>query len=83
MLGAWLGAWPAVVQACAVCNDPKNANDQSAFLNMTIFMSLFPLAMIGGICLWLHRRFKALEAREAALEAAASRGGPPLTADGR
>lgn len=81
-LGAWLGAWPAVCQACAVCNDPTNQDSAAAFLSMTIFMSLFPLAMIGGICLWLRRRFKALEAQQDALDAAVS-ARPPLAPDGR
>jgi hypothetical protein len=67
-LGVVLGAWPSVCLACAVCNDPTNQESAAAFLNMTIFMSLFPLAMIGGIALWLRRRFKALEAEQAALD---------------
>lgn len=71
VLGAALGSWPSVCAACAVCNDPKNTESQAAFLNMTIFMSLFPLALIGGMGLWLRRRMKALEAQEAALQAAA------------
>jgi hypothetical protein len=82
LLSAGSAALPAVCQACAVCNDPTNQDSQAAFLNMTIFMSLFPLAMIGGVALWLWRRVKALEAQEAALDAAAAgHPAPPLTSD--
>lgn len=46
--------------ACAVCFD---ANDESrgAFLGTTIFLSLFPLGMVGGIIFWLWRRSRELD----------------------
>jgi len=44
--------------ACSVCFDATDEN-RSAFIGTTIFLSLFPLAMIGGGLWWLSRRFAA------------------------
>ncbi len=52
---ALVAAHPAVARACPVCFDPR-AENQEAFLSMTIFMSLLPLAMFGGLVLWIRRR---------------------------
>lgn len=38
---------PQVALACAVCGD--NGRNADAYLDMTIFMSLLPLSIIGGI----------------------------------
>lgn len=48
-------AVPATLHACAVCFDAKEAN-RAAFLATTVFMSLLPLAMAGGLVVWLRRR---------------------------
>lgn len=45
--------------ACAVCFDAKEGT-REAFLGTTILLSLLPLAMVGGIVLWLWRRSVAL-----------------------
>lgn len=50
---------PAEVWACAVCFDPREEN-RFAFLATTIFLSLVPLGMVGGVSLWLRRRARAL-----------------------
>ena len=52
---------PTAAQACAVCG-AATENNQMAFLAMTLFMSLMPLAAIGGIAWWVWRRTKALDA---------------------
>ncbi len=72
-LGAFaaLAAWtPALALACPVCFGADEAN-RDAFLATTVFMSLFPLAMIGGLLAFLAKR-----AREADLEAAGARTEP-------
>lgn len=45
-----------VAQACPVCilADPKTAG---TYLNMTLMMSVLPLAMLGGLIFWLKRRY--------------------------
>ena len=48
---------PGLADACSVCFDPEEANRQ-AFLDMTILMSLLPLALIGGGVLWIRKRVK-------------------------
>lgn len=50
--------WPSLSVACSVCFD-ATAENNTAFLNATIFMSLFPLAIIGGGCWWVYQQIKA------------------------
>ena len=47
-----------------MCFDSRDEN-REAFLVTTIFLSLFPLGMVGGLGLWLRKRSKELDAREA------------------
>ncbi|MCH2119343.1 MAG: hypothetical protein MK161_16800 [Pirellulales bacterium] len=55
-----LTALPGWAWACAVCGsqDEKSAG---AYLAMTIFLSLLPLSLIGGVGYWLWRRYHTLE----------------------
>jgi len=55
-LAVWLA--PAVALACPVCFD-QDAPARDAYLATTIFLSLVPLALIGGLAFVLHRRAKA------------------------
>lgn len=57
-------AWPGLAAACAVCYEP-NAETRAAFLGTTVFLSLLPLAMIGGLVYWLVLRVRAFKALEA------------------
>ena len=43
-------------QACPVCilADPKTAG---TYLSTTLFMSVLPLAMLGGLIYWLKRQY--------------------------
>jgi hypothetical protein len=59
---------PDVAHACPVCFDPREEN-RVAFLATTVFMSLVPLGMVGGLGLWLRKRAREL------------RGLPPLDDD--
>jgi NADH:ubiquinone oxidoreductase subunit 3 (subunit A) len=71
MLFIALVAPPALGLACPVCVDPREAN-QSAFISMTIFMSLLPLGVFAGLVLWIRKRVRVLERAERH-EAAAER----------
>jgi hypothetical protein len=46
--------------ACSVCQDPDDPR-AAAYFNMTIFLSLLPLAAMGGIAWWLYRRYQEAE----------------------
>lgn len=66
-----LGVGPSAL-ACPVCGG--GGQNQQAYIDMTIFMSLAPLAMLGalGLVLWrLHRK-----AEEAAAHTPRGAGGP-------
>lgn len=56
---ALLVVLPDVAHACPVCFDPRDEN-RVAFLATTVFMSLFPLGMVGGLGLWLRKRAREL-----------------------
>ena len=66
---------PEAAHACAVCFD---ANDESrqAFIATTAFLTLLPLGMVTGAGLWLRRRVRERDEREASPDSA--RGGSPL-----
>ena len=77
---AWLT--PALALACPVCIGANEAN-RDAFLLSTVFMSLVPLAMIGGLVGFLVLRARrAGESDGAALEItpSASAEGAPIAA---
>ncbi len=67
--------WHDVALACPVCFSAKDEAQREAFFDTTIFLTLLPLAMIGGIAYWIFQRSLRLAAEEAA-EAA-----PPAGAD--
>lgn len=49
---------------CAVCFQAKDEASNLAFLIMTAFMTLLPLAVLGGGIYWVVRRIRALEAED-------------------
>ena len=55
----WIAVTPAMAHACAVCFEAGDKN-RAAFFATTIFLSLLPLGMIGGMFLWLRRRAREL-----------------------
>jgi hypothetical protein len=77
---AWLAraAFAAVVGAngvalaCPVCFSAKDEAQRQAFFDTTIFLTLLPLALIGGIAYWIFKRSVSLAAEEAAETSAAA-----------
>ena len=61
-LGAVAVAWVAdAAYACPSCASPLEENRQ-AFVDTTIFLSLAPLLMIGGLVWWILRRAREMDA---------------------
>lgn len=57
-------ATPRLAAACAVCLGGTGGGTQRAFAIGSLFLSVLPLAGIGGVILYLRRRARAIE-REA------------------
>jgi hypothetical protein len=71
-----LCATASVAQACPVCFSAKDEAQRQAFFDTTIFLTLLPLAMIGGVIYWVGRRSRQLEAEQGEVEARDGRQGP-------
>ena len=50
-----LALLPQSAFACSVCYSANEPN-RLAFIETTAFLSLFPLAMVGGIAWWIWRQ---------------------------
>ncbi len=61
---ALLALLPDALHACPVCFDPREENRQ-AFLATTIFLTLLPLGMVAGTGLWLRKRAREEDERDA------------------
>lgn len=59
-------ALPGAAHACAMCISAQDDAVQAAFAIASVFLSVTPLAMIGGIVWWLRRRARQIRAEEAA-----------------
>ncbi len=57
-------ATPRLADACAVCLGGMGGGTRRAFAIGTLFLTVLPLAVIGGAILYLRHRAKAIE-REA------------------
>jgi hypothetical protein len=66
LFALWAAAAPGLARACPVCSAGSNDAGQSGFLMGTIFLSVLPLALIGGIAWWIHRRAREIAVRDAA-----------------
>ncbi len=49
---------PRASWACSVCMTGREDDNRIAFITTTVFLSLLPLAMLGGVIWWLHRRVR-------------------------
>ena len=63
LLAALLTSLPAVAAACPTCGVGNGRNKMAYFIT-TIFLSLLPLALIGGAMLWIARRSRSFIAGE-------------------
>ncbi len=59
-------AAPRVAEACAVCSPNAGDPSGSAFARASLFLSLIPLFMLGGIGWYIRRRARQIAADEAA-----------------
>lgn len=57
-------AFPSAAWACPVCGGGSEANGQ-AFLDMTLFMTMMPLLLVGTGALGLWLRYRQLQRHEA------------------
>ena len=55
---------PAPALACDSCIAASSSAVQWAFITGSIFLSVTPLALVGGFCWWLARRARRLAAEE-------------------
>lgn len=63
ILAATLVGWAVdVAHACPSCASPLEENRQ-AFVDTTIFLTVVPLAMIGGLVWWIRRKVREMEGR--------------------
>jgi hypothetical protein len=67
-------ATPRLAAACAVCLGGTGGGTQRAFAIGSLFLSVLPLAVIGGAVLYLRHRAKAIE-REASARRVATPSG--------
>lgn len=56
---AVLLAWPSEAFACPVCGLASLGDNGGAYFGMTLVMSALPLAMIGGMVVWVRGRLAA------------------------
>lgn len=63
---------PKIVEACSVCSVGREDENRVAFLITTVFLSLLPLAMIGGTVWWFWRRSRQLAREQVRTESPAT-----------
>ncbi len=57
---------PRIAPACSVCMAGRDDETRTAFLLTTLFLTVLPLALIGGLVWWLTRRARTLEQQRSA-----------------
>jgi hypothetical protein len=65
-LATLLVAAPRLASGCSVCGGGANDQTQGGFLVGSLLLSILPLALIGGIALWIRRRVRQMADDEAA-----------------
>ena len=61
VLVALLVLAPRIALACPVCMGGRDDATRAAFLLTTLFLTVLPLILIGGVVWWLTRRARTLE----------------------
>lgn len=61
-LGVLVVCEPGLARACSVCSGGANDQTQVGFLAGTLLLSILPLALIGGIALWIRGRARRMAA---------------------
>jgi len=59
-------ALPQAASACAMCTSAQDDTVQAAFAVASLFMTLMPLGVVGGLVWFLRRRAQKVRAEEAA-----------------
>jgi hypothetical protein len=65
LLGLLVAAWAPLAAACPVCGLAASGQSQAAYIDMSIVISLVPLAAIGAIATWVGLRMRAASRAEA------------------
>ena len=65
-LGALVVCSPRLAWACSVCSGGANDQTQVGFLAGSLLLSILPLALIGGIALWIRGRARRITAQQVA-----------------
>lgn len=68
-LGLCLGSLASVASACPVCFSAKDEAQRQAFFDTTVFLTLLPLALVGGVIYWIARRARTLDLEQPEAEA--------------
>jgi hypothetical protein len=58
-------AAPSLAVACAVCLSGRDDETELAFRVSTGLMTLLPFVLVGGLLLWLRKRFREVAEQEA------------------
>ena len=51
-------AAPEIARACSVCSAGRDDETRVAFLATALFLSVLPLAMLGGLLAWVRYRLR-------------------------
>ena len=55
---------PSISYACSQCLATRTRANQLAFIWTTVFLSVTPLLVIGGILLWLRKKTREADAKQ-------------------
>ncbi len=68
-------AAPRLALACAVCFSGRDDETQLAFRISTAVMTFLPFVLVGGLLLWLRKRYRAIADEE---ERVSAQGATPV-----
>lgn len=55
---------PSITHACSQCLATRTRANQLAFIWTTVFLSITPLLVVGGIVLWLRKKIREADAQQ-------------------